>query len=137
MNHPLREIRNTAYALLKPHFAYVYASRSLRLVKTPCLMVYLADRQSEQWSLSPVLIQHAVSLVVAVCVQANDDAETIAETMLGKVEEVFRQAHIQPAWQQCQLRSLNVEYDDSGEVVSVYYQQTYQVIYSDQDTEVV
>ena len=129
--HPLTEIRQAAVALLQNHFKQVY-ERGQMPMKPPCVVVYGDSRRSEQVAISPVSFRHTVALVVAVCVQANQDSQAIAETMLGIVEQQFAQTAdlgLPELVMSLLPGSLNVEIDDTSEITTVYYQQTYRIIY--------
>lgn len=138
MTHPLTEIRRAAVALLQTRFQNVYGGRGLPSnCRLPCVLVYVDGRRSEQLAMSPVSYQHSVNLAVTLCVQSNQDADTLAETMLGEVETLFAAHNDLNLGQRVQSltpSALNIEQDDTGEIQTIYYQQIFKIIYF-QETE--
>lgn len=91
MTSQLTEIRSAAVALLKKRFLRVYDNRVTAPAHSqlPCVVVYIDGRHSEVFNVSPVELKHTVRLVTMVCVQANEQADALAEEMLAVVERLF------------------------------------------------
>ena len=145
MTSQLTEIRAAAVALLKKRFQRVYENRVTAPAQSqlPCVVVYIDGRRSEVFNGSPVELKHTARLVTMVCVQANEQADALAEEMLAVVERLFyanptlrrQDANGEP----CDTLAddllpdnLNIEYDDGGEYVGAYYQQGWQAVYYEQ-----
>ena len=133
MKHQLTEIREAAVALLKTKFRRVYHNRTIAPAQSelPCVVVYIDGRRSERQGISPIY-RHDVRLVIMLCVQANESADTVAESMLKDVETLFFR-HPDLQLQQFEIEDLEPEnlqiaYDDSGEKVTAYYQQGWRLV---------
>lgn len=150
MTSQLTEIRSAAVALLKKRFLRVYDNRVTAPAHSqlPCVVVYIDGRRSEVFNVSPVELKHTVRLVTMVCVQANEQADALAEEMLAVVERLFYAnptlRRLDVNGEQCDMLAddllpdnLNIEYDDSGEYVCAYYQQGWQAVYHEQCGEYV
>lgn len=133
MIHALTSIRQAAVELLQTRFQRVYPQRTATAqTKMPCVFVYVNGRRSSKIGLSPPMYQHAVNLVVVLCVQDNENAENLADQMLGEVETLFAESSdlaIPDLVQSLEPTALSIEQDDTGEVNTLYYQQNFNVVY--------
>lgn len=133
MTHALTEIRNAAENLLKTRFQRVYPARTATAqMALPCVFVYIDGRRTEAITFSPIVYQHTVNLVVAVCVQANHQAEDLANQMLGEVESLFfgvKDLGLPDLIKSVTPLSLQIEQDDTGEINTLYYQHNFRVTY--------
>jgi putative phage associated protein len=137
MTSRLTEIRNAATDVLKTKFQRVYSGRGFAPAQSqlPCVVVYVDSRRTEQETFDfPPTYRQTVRLVTLVCVQANTDADELAEEMLSVVQQAFVE---HPDLGIDGLENLvpdllNIDSDDSGEAVTVYYQQGWQAVYFEQ-----
>lgn len=143
MKHQLTEIREAAVALLKNGFERVYSGRAHApaQLQLPCVVVYCDGRNSDVFNDAPVTLKHTAQLVTVVCVQANEQADDLAEEMLGKIEGLFYAnptlrrisdgLEINALADDLLPESLQISHDDSGEYVSLFYQQAWRAVYFD------
>lgn len=137
MTSRFTEIRNAATDVLKTKFQRVYSGRGFAPAQSqlPCVVVYVDSRRTEQETFDfPPTYRQTVRLVTLVCVQANTDADELAEEMLSVVQQAFVE---HPDLGIDGLENLvpdllNIDSDDSGEAVTVYYQQGWQAVYFEQ-----
>lgn len=137
MTSRLTEIRNAATDVLKTKFQRVYSGRGFAPAQSqlPCVVVYVDSRRTEQETFDfPPTYRQTVRLVTLVCVQANTGADELAEEMLSVVQQAFVE---HPDLGIDGLENLvpdllNIDSDDSGEAVTVYYQQGWQAVYFEQ-----
>lgn len=137
MTNRLTEIRNAAVNVLKQKFQRVYSGRGFAPAQSqlPCVVVYVDSRRTEPETFDfPPIYRQTVRLVTLVCVQANTGADELAEEMLSVVQQAFVE---HPDLGIDGLENLvpdllNIDSDDSGEAVTVYYQQGWQAVYFEQ-----
>ena len=136
MTSRLTEIRNAATDVLKTKFQRVYSGRGFTPAQSqlPCVVVYVDGRRTEQETFDfPPTYRHTVRLVTLVCVQAAAGADELAEEMLSLIGQLFAEHSDLGVGDLENLVPdlLNIDSDESGEAVTVYYQQGWQAIYFD------
>lgn len=139
MTNRLTKIRAAAVELLKQRFRRVYSGRAFAPAQAqlPCVVVYFDSRRSEAATMDyPPVYRHTARLITLVCVQANENADALAEEMLALIGQVFAES---PDFNMGadgldDLRPdlLNIELVDGGEVATVYYQQGWSGVYFEQ-----
>lgn len=141
--HQISEIRLSAQAILKNGFQRVFAHRAVAPQDSvlPCVFVYCDGRSSEFFNQAPEIIRHEVRLNVVCVVQADKQGDEIAEMMLQRVEQLLmanprfcRSAdgiEIYALADDLQFESLNIDVDETGELPTLYYQQTFKAYYFD------
>ena len=132
MTSRLTEIRNAATDVLKTKFQRVYSGRGFAPAQSqlPCVVVYVDSRRTEQETFD---FPPTYRLVTLVCVQAASGADELAEEMLSLIGQLFAEHSDLGVGDLENLVPdlLNIDSDESGEAVTVYYQQGWQAIYFD------
>lgn len=149
MKHQHTEIREAAAALLKKRFRRVYGGRWIAPAQAdlPCVVVFIDGRDSRVFNDAPLEVEHRCRLTTMVCVQANDDADALAEEMLALVERLFyanptlrREIDgqvINALASDLLPESLNINHEDNGEYVTAFYQQSWQAVYYESPSDYV
>lgn len=139
MTNRLTEIRAAAVDLLKQRFQRVYSGRAFAPAQAqlPCVVVYFDSRRSEAATMDyPPVYRHTARLITLVCVQANENADALAEEMLALIGQVFAESPDfnmgADGLDDLSPDLLNIESVDGGEVATVYYQQGWSGVYFEQ-----
>ena len=84
----------------------------------------------------PPVYRHTARLITLVCVQANENADALAEEMLALIGQVFAESPDfnmgADGLDDLSPDLLNIESVDGGEVATVYYQQGWSGVYFEQ-----
>ena len=137
MSHQITDITGRACEVLRTKIPNVRQGRIMGTLKKrelPCVTVFAAGRGSRVFQQAPMVYEHTVTLVTAIAVQGGDDAEAVAEGLLGQVEGLFYASptlHRELADDLWPL-ALDVEADDGGEEPVVWYYQTWRAVYFDE-----